>query len=119
MRQLLRIAAMAGKAPVPIAAMAGKKHVFGNGDKVLDRGKSVRPAPPLDPVPPLPLALCVAAHPVRFAGVWKKFKYCEQCKLIIVERKKWENCWEEVKFCGDKCRAAAKRGPKMAPPADD
>nr|WP_256487903.1 DUF2256 domain-containing protein [Deinococcus sp. HSC-46F16] len=25
-------------------------------------------------------------------------------------RKKWEREWEQVKYCSDRCRAAAKRG---------
>ncbi|KAL4522590.1 hypothetical protein Ndes2526B_g01058 [Nannochloris sp. 'desiccata'] len=42
-------------------------------------------------------------------GVWKKFKYCSQCNLIMVERAKWKN-FDEVKYCSDKCRNTAKRG---------
>ena len=56
------------------------------------------------------------------AGVWKRFKYCQQCQLIIVERKKWEKCWDEVKYCGEKCRrqAGAERGgSRQAGPADE
>jgi hypothetical protein len=28
---------------------------------------------------------------------------------ILVERAKWKDCWDEVKFCSDKCRTLAKR----------
>lgn len=41
-------------------------------------------------------------------GVWKKFKYCSHCELIMVERAKWSNNFEAVKYCSDKCRRAAK-----------
>ena len=26
-------------------------------------------------------------------GVWKRFKYCLHCNLIMVERAKWADCW--------------------------
>jgi len=41
-------------------------------------------------------------------GVWKKYKYCSHCELIMVERAKWSNNFEAVKFCSDKCRREAK-----------
>ncbi|MBL7789098.1 MAG: DUF2256 domain-containing protein [Chitinophagales bacterium] len=31
-------------------------------------------------------------------------KICLVCKLQFVWRKKWEKCWDEVKYCSDKCR---------------
>lgn len=31
-------------------------------------------------------------------------KVCLVCKLGFTWRKKWEKCWEEVKYCSDKCR---------------
>jgi len=46
---------------------------------------------------------------ISVAGVWKKFKYCSQCNLIMVERAKWKN-FDEVKYCSDKCRKHAQRG---------
>eukprot|EP00890_Picochlorum_soloecismus_P004098 jgi/Picsp_1/468/NSC_00466-R1_hypothetical protein PCC7424_3546 [Cyanothece sp. PCC 7424] len=42
-------------------------------------------------------------------GVWKRFKYCSHCGLLIVERAKWKNCFEEVKYCSTKCRIAKKK----------
>lgn len=31
-------------------------------------------------------------------------KTCEACGRRIEWRKKWEACWDEVKFCSDACR---------------
>lgn len=31
-------------------------------------------------------------------------KTCSTCGRRIEWRKKWERCWEEVKFCSDACR---------------
>lgn len=31
-------------------------------------------------------------------------KTCEACGRRIAWRKKWEACWDEVKFCSDACR---------------
>jgi len=45
-------------------------------------------------------------------GVYKRFKYCQQCNLIMVERAKWAKNFDEVKYCSDKCRSAAKQGAK-------
>ena len=35
-------------------------------------------------------------------------KTCEVCKRPFAWRKKWRRDWESVKYCSDKCRAAAK-----------
>lgn len=48
------------------------------------------------------------------AGVWKKYKYCLNCNLIMVERAKWSNNFDDVKYCSDKCRKQAKSG-KITP----
>ncbi|KAL4858141.1 hypothetical protein ACK3TF_001636 [Chlorella vulgaris] len=53
--------------------------VFGDGDRVLDK------------------------------GVWKRAKTCQQCLQIVVERAKWKDCWDEVRFCSDRCKAEAKK----------
>ncbi|UZH05007.1 DUF2256 domain-containing protein (plasmid) [Pantoea anthophila] len=29
------------------------------------------------------------------------------CKKPMSWRKKWERCWEEVKYCSERCRRAA------------
>jgi hypothetical protein len=31
-------------------------------------------------------------------------KICAHCARPMVWRKSWENVWEEVKYCSDKCR---------------
>jgi hypothetical protein len=33
-------------------------------------------------------------------------KICVQCGRPFEWRKKWEKCWDEVKYCSDKCRRA-------------
>lgn len=41
-------------------------------------------------------------------GVWKQYKYCKECKKIMVIRKSWEKNWDSVAVCSDKCRKAAR-----------
>ncbi|MGB0663448.1 MAG: DUF2256 domain-containing protein [Pontibacterium sp.] len=31
-------------------------------------------------------------------------KNCVRCGLPFTWRKKWQNCWEEVKYCSERCR---------------
>ncbi|MGB3150906.1 MAG: DUF2256 domain-containing protein [Maribacter sp.] len=31
-------------------------------------------------------------------------KICSTCGLTFTWRKKWRKNWEEVKYCGEKCR---------------
>ncbi|MGA1583910.1 MAG: DUF2256 domain-containing protein [Saprospiraceae bacterium] len=31
-------------------------------------------------------------------------KICQTCGKPFSWRKKWEKCWEEVKYCGERCR---------------
>ncbi|MBT5438094.1 MAG: DUF2256 domain-containing protein [Flavobacteriales bacterium] len=31
-------------------------------------------------------------------------KTCIRCNRSFEWRKKWKNCWDEVKYCGEKCR---------------
>ena len=38
-------------------------------------------------------------------------KPCLVCGRPMVWRKKWERNWTEVKYCSDRCRATARRGP--------
>ena len=35
-------------------------------------------------------------------------KVCPVCGLPFSWRKKWERDWDNVKYCSDRCRAAAK-----------
>ena len=36
-------------------------------------------------------------------------KVCPVCGLPFSWRKKWERDWDSVKYCSDRCRAAAKK----------
>jgi hypothetical protein len=36
-------------------------------------------------------------------------KDCAHCGLPFTWRKKWENNWDEVKYCSERCRREAKR----------
>jgi len=38
-------------------------------------------------------------------------KPCATCGRPMVWRKAWARCWDEVKHCSERCRAAAKRSP--------
>jgi len=46
----------------------------------------------------------------RDVTVWVKtkrdlpVKTCPVCQRPFVWRKKWERCWEEVRYCSEKCR---------------
>ncbi|MEO0971046.1 MAG: DUF2256 domain-containing protein [Cyanobacteria bacterium J06639_18] len=31
-------------------------------------------------------------------------KICPVCQRPFSWRKKWENCWDEVKYCSERCR---------------
>ncbi|WP_310430278.1 DUF2256 domain-containing protein [Chamaesiphon sp. VAR_48_metabat_135_sub] len=31
-------------------------------------------------------------------------KICTVCQLSFTWRKKWEDCWDDVKYCSDRCR---------------
>ncbi len=37
-------------------------------------------------------------------------KPCAVCGRNMSWRKAWERCWDEVRYCSDRCRAQAKRG---------
>ena len=38
-------------------------------------------------------------------------KLCQQCGQPMVWRKAWAKNWNEVKYCSDRCRQAARRSP--------
>ena len=50
-------------------------------------------------------------------GVQKEFKICQACERPMVWRKAWERCWDEVKFCSDKCKKTARS--KNKPPGEE
>jgi hypothetical protein len=35
-------------------------------------------------------------------------RYCKQCHKPMTWRKKWEKNWDEVQYCSERCRRAAK-----------
>ncbi|MBS0266139.1 MAG: DUF2256 domain-containing protein [Planctomycetes bacterium] len=35
-------------------------------------------------------------------------KICSVCARPFLWRKKWERCWEQVRYCSDACQRAAK-----------
>ena len=119
MLHILRRAVMtttAGPANSANDKKRGAKLVFNSdASRVLDRGTQYDfcgiPAPLLISVPRPPAGTFLNRKRHHFAGVWKAFKYCTQCNLIMVERAKWKN-FEEVKYCSDKCRNASKRKTK-------
>lgn len=41
-------------------------------------------------------------------------KTCQQCQRPFAWRKKWQRCWEEVKFCSDACRRQSKQKSQSA-----
>jgi len=36
-------------------------------------------------------------------------KICQTCGRPFAWRKKWEKCWDEVKYCSDRCRGEKKQ----------
>ena len=36
-------------------------------------------------------------------------KICIQCQRPFTWRKKWERCWDEVKYCSERCKREAKK----------
>jgi hypothetical protein len=45
-------------------------------------------------------------------------KICAVCGLSFTWRKKWESCWDEVKYCSDRCRRRKSTAPDT-PDAQD
>ena len=44
-------------------------------------------------------------------------KICLTCGRPFEYRKKWRNCWDEVKYCGEKCQRSKPRAAGAAVPA--
>ncbi|MBD8479892.1 MULTISPECIES: DUF2256 domain-containing protein [Pseudomonas] len=38
-------------------------------------------------------------------------KHCATCGLPFTWRKKWERCWDEVRYCSERCRRQKKSAP--------
>ena len=41
---------------------------------------------------------------IRFLTMNRETKICASCGRVISWRKKWEDCWDEVKYCSAGCR---------------
>jgi hypothetical protein len=41
-------------------------------------------------------------------------KNCQRCGRPMVWRKRWERCWEQVRFCSEACRRGTQRGRALA-----
>ncbi|OQX06788.1 MAG: hypothetical protein BWK73_29895 [Thiothrix lacustris] len=37
-------------------------------------------------------------------------KTCPVCQRPFAWRKKWEKCWDEVKYCSERCRRSRDKG---------
>ena len=48
--------------------------------------------------------------PRRAAGAPKPEKPCAACGRPFQWRRKWAACWEQVKYCSDRCRARGAGG---------
>lgn len=46
----------------------------------------------------------VACHTLVMAGSSRASKTCTVCGRTIEWRKKWERNWDEIRYCGEKCR---------------
>ncbi|MFN4882007.1 MAG: DUF2256 domain-containing protein [Bacteroidota bacterium] len=42
-------------------------------------------------------------------------KICAVCKRPFSWRKKWQRCWEEVRYCSDACRRNRNHASKLQP----
>jgi len=42
-------------------------------------------------------------------------RICARCDRQFAWRKKWARCWAEVRYCSDRCRREARRGPDPSP----
>ncbi|MCE9630050.1 MAG: DUF2256 domain-containing protein [Planctomycetia bacterium] len=40
----------------------------------------------------------------------KAVKVCVACGRAFTWRKKWERCWEQVRYCSDRCRSLRRPG---------
>ncbi|NJN61511.1 MAG: DUF2256 domain-containing protein [Coleofasciculaceae cyanobacterium RL_1_1] len=42
-------------------------------------------------------------------------KICQTCQRPFTWRKKWASCWDEVKYCSDRCRRHRRSDPSLEP----
>ncbi|UCD68334.1 MAG: DUF2256 domain-containing protein [Betaproteobacteria bacterium] len=36
-------------------------------------------------------------------------KLCQLCQRPFAYRRKWASCWDQVKYCSERCRRASKK----------
>ncbi|HJE54015.1 MULTISPECIES: DUF2256 domain-containing protein [Acinetobacter] len=41
-------------------------------------------------------------------------KTCIHCLRLFTWRKKWQRCWEEVRYCSERCKRESKRRSKQS-----
>ncbi|OZT72676.1 DUF2256 domain-containing protein [Vreelandella boliviensis] len=41
-------------------------------------------------------------------------KNCAQCQRPFTWRKKWARCWDEVRYCSERCRRSARQPKRLA-----
>ncbi|NCI79828.1 MULTISPECIES: DUF2256 domain-containing protein [Acinetobacter] len=41
-------------------------------------------------------------------------KICAYCQRPFLWRKKWQRCWDEVKYCSERCKRHARTKSKSA-----
>lgn len=45
-------------------------------------------------------------------------KRCAVCGRPFAWRRKWARVWDQVKYCGERCRRGAKKAPPVPPTGD-
>ncbi|MFP4401817.1 MAG: DUF2256 domain-containing protein [Candidatus Nanoarchaeia archaeon] len=53
--------------------------------------------------------MCQKIFSVFDRGMYKDAKHCLNCGRVFTKRRKWNDCFNEVKFCSQKCREEHKR----------
>ncbi|MEK9777785.1 MAG: DUF2256 domain-containing protein [Methylophilaceae bacterium] len=48
-------------------------------------------------------------------SVIKKTKICLTCERPFEWRRKWKNCWDEVRHCSERCRRNKRKKPVEKP----
>ena len=51
----------------------------------------------------------VARGTARFGPMDRPSKICAVCGRPFAWRKKWERCWDDVRYCSERCRRSKNR----------
>jgi hypothetical protein len=57
------------------------------------------------------MARAAASLPAKLTKGNLPTKLCLTCGRPFEYRKKWRSCWDEVKYCGEKCQRNKNKGP--------